>query len=111
MRQSVLLTLSFSAILSGCAYRPIAVDQEQLFVGVFKSQQSEESNCEYSAISGIGLKLGFSVVGVGYFDRQTFKITDQKFAHCISPLGEVFVGSAAIEAVTSQNLNKLISTQ
>ena len=72
--------------------------------------QSEETNCEYSAVQGIGVKLGLTTVGLGYFHRQTLKITNKESAYCTCPLGEVFVGDSAINAITTTTDNKLILT-
>jgi hypothetical protein len=74
--------LIIATLLSACAYTPVAFDQNQMFIGSFKSKQEKDDFCLYNEIEGIGIKLGWTVVGFGYFNRKVLTVHTQKDGQC-----------------------------
>ncbi len=89
----VVITLLFFIV--GCAYRPVVVDREQVFIGAFKSFQEKNESCIYSEVEGIGVKFGFGAFGIGYFDRKFLEVISTKNGYCSNNLVELYIGEPA----------------
>lgn len=83
--------------LTACAYRPVAFDQQQMFIGAFKSKQDNDGLCSYNEIEGTGLKLGWFVVGVGYFNRKILTVHTQKSGVCRNEFVTVYLNNCLEE--------------
>ncbi len=52
-------------------------------------------NCEYSRVSGVGIRSGLFHIGAGYFDHRLLMIDKNKNGTCRAPLAEVTIFSQA----------------
>jgi hypothetical protein len=97
MRKAFILCFVFISLsgMSGCAYRPITIDSNQIFLGAFKSKNELVKNCQYNEIEGVGLKVGVGIVGVGYFERKVIKVINSEGGYCENDFFEVYTGSEA----------------
>tara|TARA_R110000744_G_scaffold78514_3_gene154609 strand:+ start:6100 stop:6462 length:363 start_codon:yes stop_codon:yes gene_type:complete len=91
-RMVVVMLLFF---IVGCAYRPVVIDREKVFIGVFKSFQETNENCMYSEVEGVGVQFGVGSFGVGYFDRKFLEIISMKEGTCHNNLVELYIGDLA----------------
>lgn len=84
----------------GCAYRPVAIDGGQVFLGAFKSEEANEGVCHSNKVEGFGLKLGWSIVGIGYFNREvlTVKAQSNENAVCRNEFVTAFINECAIKS-------------
>ena len=101
----ILLTLTAIIALSGCSLRPVVIDRGDAFIGAFHAYEQKDKICNYSEVEGIGLKVGISGVGLGYFDRKTHTVVVISDVSCSSEIAEVHTGKAAekelnIESIT-----------
>ncbi|MCJ8321544.1 MAG: hypothetical protein MJK12_18055 [Colwellia sp.] len=100
----VVMVLQFFIV--GCAYRPVVIDREQIFIGAFKSFQEINESCIYSEVEGVGVKFGFGAFGIGYFDRKFLEVINIKEGYCINNLVELYIGELAEnEALKYSNHN------
>lgn len=83
--------------MTACAYRPIAIDREQLFIGAFKSKKDNDGLCLYNEIEGIGLKLGWTIIGFGYFDRKVLTVLGHDDGVCSNDFATIHLNECALE--------------
>lgn len=86
-----LLLIMSLALVSGCSYKPLAIHNEDLYIGVFRNGETKELGCNYSYIQGGGVKLGLVNFGLGYFNNRKMEVDKSISQHCKSEIAEVFV--------------------
>ena len=79
------------SLASGCSYKPLAIHDGDLYIGVFSNGETNELGCDYSYIKGGGVKLGIVDFGLGYFSKRKMEVDKSIAEHCKSEIAEVFV--------------------
>ncbi|MCB1644617.1 MAG: hypothetical protein KDI36_04150 [Pseudomonadales bacterium] len=76
--------------------RPIVLQEDSLYIGLFRGEKDQQSGCIYSEVEGAGLKIGFVHAGVGYYQHRKIVVKeippdDGQLNHCKTPIAEVFI--------------------
>ncbi|PHS59558.1 MAG: hypothetical protein COB03_02520 [Alteromonas sp.] len=78
-------------LASGCAHKPIAFYDSDVYLGAFLNGENKKSGCYYSYIQGSGIKLGLLNFGIGYFSKKKLEVDKNVAEYCKSDIAEVFV--------------------
>ena len=83
-------------MFTGCALRPVAVQEGNLDLGVFaQTRHDYAAGARHGRVRGIGLALGPRHDGIGYFREEMLVVPDTSTPQPIfSPLAEVAVQPA-----------------
>lgn len=76
--------------ISSCSIKPAVVHDSSLYLGGFKSKKVAEENCFFSSVEGVGVKLSFLSLGLGYFNHKKLTV-DIEEGICESDLATVKV--------------------
>lgn len=96
---SCFLICIFTFGISGCAYRPVAIDQSQIYIGAFKSKNKTVESCQFNEIKGLGLKLGVGIIGFGFFDRKIITAFAVDDGYCENEFFKVYMGNRAEQEI------------
>ena len=90
LRVNFLLIMSL-LLASGCAYKPIAFYDSDVYLGAFLYGENNAPGCDYSYILGGGIQLGLLNFGMGYFSKKKLEVDKSVAKYCKSDIAEVFV--------------------
>ena len=100
LRFNFLLIISL-LLASGCAHKPIAFYDNDVFLGAFLNGENKKPGCYYSYIQGSGIKLGLLNFGMGYFSKKKLEVDKNVAEYCKSDIAEVFVTG---DELTKENI-------
>lgn len=70
---------------------PVSIDRNVAFVGIFSVEEEKQENCKYFFISGIGIKIGLSTIGAGYFRNGYMTVSTGLTHTCETTHGKVSI--------------------